>query len=165
MRKQFAAMAGAACLAAAMGLAGSGAADAADGYVMSGSQRISCGRGLSAGKLQTSTCRSYTYIFDTGTSEYYRCSASVTVTKDNKDLMKIDSEGGCQKKPRLFAEDSSYVFDVAETEGPNTNAFFGPGGYVVWASDAKKLAAKVCFTISVGGKEGEVSRCIDMKFE
>lgn len=165
MRRQFAGMAGAVCLAAMMELAGSGAVEAAGGYVLSGSQRISCGRGLSAGKLQTSTCRSYTYIFDTGTSEYYRCAGSVTVTKDNKDLLKIDSEGGCQKKARLFTEDSSYVFDVAETEGPNTNAFFGPGGYVIWASDTKKLAAKACFTITVGGKEGEVSRCIDMKFE
>ncbi|UTD26716.1 hypothetical protein [Bradyrhizobium sp. WD16] len=165
MRRQIAGMAGAVCLAAMIGLAGAGEAEAADGYAMSGSQRIFCGRGLSAGKLQTSTCRSYTYIFDTTTTEYYRCAASVTVTKDNKDLMRVESEGGCQKKPRLFTGDSSYAFDVAETEGPNTTAFFGPGGYVIWASDTKKLAAKVCFTINVGGKEGEVSRCIDMKFE
>lgn len=140
-------------------------AEAAEGYSISGSQRISCGRGLSAGKLQTSTCRSYTYIFNTTTSEYYRCAAQMSVTKDNKDLMRVDSEGSCQKKPRLFADDSSYVFDAAETEGPNTNAFFGPGGYVVWGSDTKKLAAKACFTITVGGKDGDVSRCIDMKFE
>lgn len=140
-------------------------AKAADDIKLSSNQRISCNRGLMQGRLQTSTCRSYAYIFNAKTTEYYRCSAGVTVTKDNKDLLKIDTEGACQKRERLFPNDSSYSFDAAETEGPNTNSFFGPGGYVIWASDNTKLAAKACFIIAVGGSEKEVQRCVDMKFE
>ncbi len=140
-------------------------ASAAEEIKLSSNQRISCGRGLMPGKLQTSTCRSYAYIFNTKTTEYYRCAAGVTVTKDNKDLLKIDTEGTCQKKERLFKGDSSYSFDAAETEGPNTNSFFGPGGYVIWASDNTKLAAKACFTITITGSQNDVLRCVDMKFE
>jgi hypothetical protein len=140
------------------------AASAADDIKLSSNQRISCGRGLMAGKLQTSTCRSYAYIFNSHTTEYYRCSAGVTVTKDNKDLLKVDTEGACQKKQRLFTGDSNYSFDAAETEGPNTNSFFGPGGYVIWVSDNTKFAAKACFTITLSGNQ-DVLRCVDMKFE
>ena len=137
----------------------------ADDIRLSSNQRISCNRGLMQGRLQTSTCRSYAYIFNAKTSENYRCSAGVTVTKDNKDLLKIDTEGSCKKRARLFTNDSSYSFDAAETEGPNTNSFFGPGGYVVWGSDNTKLAAKACFIITIGGAQNEVERCVDMKFE
>ena len=140
-------------------------AHAADDIKLSSNQRISCNRGLMQGKLQTSTCRSYAYIFNTKTSEYYRCTAGVTVTKDNKELMKIDTEGNCQKRARVFSNDSSYSFDGAETEGPNTNSFFGPGGYVMWISDNAQLAAKACFIVTVSGSEKEVERCVDMKFE
>ena len=139
---------------------------AADDIKLSSNQRISCGRGLMAGKLQTSTCRSYAYIFNSKTTEYYRCAASVTVTKDNKDFIQIQTEGGnCQKRERLFPADSSYSFDAAETEGPNTNSFFGPGGFVIWVSDNTKLAAKACFSIAIGGNQPDVQRCVDMKFE
>ena len=151
-----------ACLAAAS----VSVAVAADDFRLSSNQRISCGRGLSAGKLQTSTCRSFAYIFNTKTSEYFRCAASIIVTKDNKDFIQIQTEGGnCQKRERVFSTDSSYSFDGAETEGPNTNSFFGPGGYVMWVSDNAKLAAKVCFTVAIGGNQPDVQRCIDMKFE
>jgi hypothetical protein len=140
-------------------------ASAGETILLSNNQRISCGRGLSAGKLQTSSCRSYAYVFNARTTEYYRCAAGVTVTKDNKDLLKIDTEGLCKKKARLFPDDSNYSFDAAETEGPNTNSFFGPGGYVIWVSDNTKLAAKACFTITIGGAQGDIDRCVDMKFE
>jgi hypothetical protein len=145
-------------------LAGASASVAsADEFKLSNNQRISCNRGLQSGKLQTSTCRSYAYVFNAKTTEYYRCSAAVTVTKDNKNLMKIDTEGACQKRSRLFPNDSSYSFDAAETEGPNTNSFFGPGGYVIWASDNTTLAAKACFIINIS--DNDVQRCVDMKFE
>ncbi|MBR1220893.1 hypothetical protein JQ557_23025 [Bradyrhizobium sp. U87765 SZCCT0131] len=142
------------------------AAIAADDIRLSSNQRISCSRGLSAGKLQTSTCRSFAYIFNGKTSDYFRCTAAMTVTKDNKDFIQIQTEGGnCQKRERVFATDSSYSFDAAETEGPNTNSIYGPGGFVMWVSDNTKLAAKACFTIAVGGTQPDVHRCIDMKFE
>jgi hypothetical protein len=142
------------------------AANAVDDIKLSSNQRISCGRGLMAGKLQTSTCRSYAYVFNAKTTDYYRCAATVTVTKDNKDFVQIQTEGGvCQKRERLFPNDSSYSFDAAETEGPNTNSFFGPGGVVIWVSDNTKLAAKACFSIAIGGNQPDVHRCLDMKFE
>ncbi|MGL4260320.1 MAG: hypothetical protein ACRCTX_01775, partial [Afipia sp.] len=36
---------------------------AADDIKLSSNQRISCGRGLNAGKLQNISCKSYAYIF------------------------------------------------------------------------------------------------------
>ena len=43
----------------------------ADEFQLSHNQRISCSRGLSTGKLNTATCKSYTYIFNVKTSEYF----------------------------------------------------------------------------------------------
>ena len=99
----------------------------ADEFQLSNNQRISCGRGLSPGKLSTATCKSYAYVFNTKTSEYYRCSVSMSLTRDNKEVISNQSEGGCVKKPRIFDTDSSYSFDATETEPPNTNSFFGSG--------------------------------------
>ena len=50
-------------------------------------------------------------------------------------MINVQTDGGCAKKPRIFETDSNYSFDATETEAPNTNSFFGPGGYAVWASD------------------------------
>ena len=66
-------------------------AHAADEFKLSNNQRIACGRGLNAGKLQTINCKSYAFIFNTRTSEFYRCQVSVGVTRDNKEVLKIDS--------------------------------------------------------------------------
>ncbi len=107
----------------------------ADEFKLSQNQRISCSRGLSAGKLNTATCRSYAYIFNAKTSEYFRCQVSLAMTRDNKEVINVQTDGGCTKKPRIFETDSSYSFDATETEPPNTNSFFGPGGYAIWASD------------------------------
>src|ERR1700744_5240429 len=93
------------CIAAVVAIvpmiASASSASAADDIKLSSNQRISCGRGLMAGKLQTSSCRSYAYVFNDKTTQYYRCSAGVPVTKDNKALLKMDTEGSCQKKARL----------------------------------------------------------------
>src|ERR1700681_2567007 len=107
----------------------------ADEFKLGNNQRISCSRGLSAGKLNTATCKSYAYIFNVKTSEYFRCSVSLALTRDNKEVIKVETDGGCTKRPRIFEADSHYMFDATETEPPNTNSFFGPGGYAVWASD------------------------------
>ena len=48
----------------------------ADEFQLSNNQRISCSRGLSPGKLSTATCKSYAYVFNAKTSEYFRCSVS-----------------------------------------------------------------------------------------
>jgi len=136
----------------------------ADDFKLSNNQRIACSRGLSAGKLNTSTCKSYAYVFNTRTSEYFRCQVSLALTRDNKEVINVQADGGCARKPRIFDADSSYSFDATETEPPNTNSFFGPGGYAVWASDNNALKVRGCIIIS-SGLGSDISKCIDMKFE
>ena len=140
------------------------AADADELFTLSKSHRIACSRGLAAGKLNTATCTSYTYVFNTKTSEYFRCQASLALTRDNKEVINVQADGGCAKKPRIFDTDSSYSFDATETEPPNTNSFFGPGGYAVWASDNNALKVRGCIIIS-SGLGSDIAKCIDMKFE
>src|SRR6202040_761367 len=98
----------------------------ADDFQLSHNQRISCSRGLSAGKLNTATCKSYAYVFNVKTSEYFRCQVSLALTRDNKEVINVQADGSCAKKPRIFETDRSYSFEAAETEPPNTNSFFGP---------------------------------------
>jgi hypothetical protein len=140
------------------------AAHAAE-FQLSNNQRISCSRGLSPGKLSTATCRSYAYVFNVKTSEYFRCSVSMSLTRDNKEVISNQSEGSCVKKPRIFDNDSNYSFDATETEPPNTNSFFGSGGYAVWASDNTARKVRGCIIISSGLSAGDVTKCLDMKFE
>jgi hypothetical protein len=136
----------------------------ADEFKLSSNQRISCGRGLSAGKLSTATCRSFAYLFNAKTTEYFRCSVSLSMTRDAKEIISVQSDGGCVKKPRVFDTDSSYSFDATETEPSNTNSFFGTGGYAVWASDNTQQKVRGCIIIA-SGLGSDVSKCIDMKFE
>ncbi|MEH2508993.1 hypothetical protein V1291_000347 [Nitrobacteraceae bacterium AZCC 1564] len=138
-------------------------ANAADDIKLSSNQRIACGRGLTAGKLQNINCKSYAYIFNSRTSEFYRCQVNVAVTRDNKEVLKVDTDGGCTLKARIFPEDSSYAFDATETEPPNTNAFFGSGGTAIWVSDTTTLKAKGCMIINVGIAP-DVLKCVDMTF-
>lgn len=139
-------------------------AAAAEPFRLVSTQRIACSRGLAPGKLSTATCRSYAYLFNTTTSEYWRCSVSVSLTRDNKEIISTQNDGGCVKRPRIFETDSSYAFDAAETEPPNTNAFFGAGGFAVWASDTTARKLRGCVSIA-SGLGGEVSKCLDMTFD
>ena len=136
----------------------------ADEFRLSNNQRIACGRGLSAGKLNTATCRSYAYLFDIKTSEYYRCTVSLALTRNNKEVLNVQSDGSCVKKFRIFENDSDYSFDATETEPPNTNSFFGQGGYAIWASDNNARKVRGCIVIS-SGLGSDISKCVDMKFE
>jgi hypothetical protein len=136
----------------------------ADDFKLSNNQRISCSRGLSAGKLSTATCKSYAYIFNVKTTEYFRCQVSLALTRDNKEVINVQTDGGCAKKPRIFETDSSYSFDATETEPPNTNSFFGPGGYAVWASDNTAQKVRGCIIIS-SGLGSDISKCLDMTFQ
>src|ERR1700756_3892424 len=139
------------CLGAALSLLISASAAGADElFKLSNNQRIACSRGLAAGKLNTATCKSYTYVFNTKTSEYFRCQVSLALTRDNKEVINVQADGGCAKKPRIFDTDSDYSFDATETEPPNTNSFFGPGGYSIWVSDNTKQRVRGCITISSG---------------
>jgi hypothetical protein len=151
-------------LCLAMFVAALAPANAADEFKLSNNQRISCGRGLSAGKLNSATCRSYAYLFNIRTSEYFRCAVSLALTRDNKEILSVQTDGGCVKKPRIFDNDSSYSFDATETEPPNTNSFFGTGGYAVWASDNTAQKVRGCIIIA-SGLGSDVVKCVDMKFE
>jgi hypothetical protein len=135
----------------------------ADEFKLSNNQRISCSRGLAAGKLNTATCKSYAYLFNARTSEYFRCQVSLALTRDNKEVINVQADGGCTKKPRIFETDSNYAFDATETEPPNTNSFFGTGGYSVWAADTSAQKIRGCITIS-SGLGSDISKCLDMTF-
>lgn len=137
---------------------------AADDFKLVSNQRIACGRGLAPGKLNTATCKSYAYVFNTKTSEYSRCQLTLALTRDNKEVINVQADGNCVKKPRIFDADSHYSFDATETEPPNTNSFFGPGGFAVWASDNTKQKVRGCITIA-SGLGTDVSRCVDMTFQ
>src|SRR6201997_2648230 len=153
------------CLGAALSLLTLVSAARADEmFKLSNNQRLACSRGLAAGKLNTATCKSYTYIFNTKTSEYYRCQVSLALTRDNKEVINVQTDGGCIKRPRIFDTDSNYSFDAAETEPPNTNLFFGSGGYSVWASDNTTRKVRGCIIIS-SGLGSDISKCLDMTFQ
>ena len=152
------------CFAAALSFMTLASVAAADEFKLVSNQRIACGRGLAAGKLNTATCKSYAYVFNAKTSEFARCQVTLALTRDNKEVINVQADGGCTKKPRIFDADSSYSFDATETEPPNTNSFFGPGGYAMWASDNNNLKVRGCIIIS-SGLGSDISKCIDMKFE
>jgi len=136
----------------------------AEAYTLGNNQRIFCGRGLSAGKLSTSTCKSYAYVFNTKTSEHFRCAMTLAMTRDNKEVLNVQTDGRCKKRARIFDEDSDYIFEATETEPPNTNSFFGEGGYAVWASDKKQPRIRGCIILN-SGLGSELIRCLDMTFD
>lgn len=145
-------------------MAAATSARAADEFKLGNNQRIACARGLSQGRLNTATCRSYAYVFNTRTSEYFRCTVNLAVTRNNKEILSVQTDGGCMKKPRIFADDGNYSFEATETEPPNTNSFFGQGGYAIWASDNTSQKIRGCITISPG-LGPDITKCLDMKFE
>jgi hypothetical protein len=151
-------------LAGALALAVLAPAARADEFKLSHNQRISCSRGLAAGKLNTATCRSYAYVFNAKTSEYFRCQVSLALTRDNKEVINVQSDGGCIKKSRVFDTDSNYDFDATETEPPNTNSFFGSGGYSIWVVDTTVQRVRGCIIIA-SGLGSDISKCIDMTFQ
>jgi hypothetical protein len=148
----------------ALSLVTLGPAAHADEFKLSNNQRIACSRGLSPGKLNTATCKSYTYLFNVKTSEYFRCQVSLSLTRDNKEVINVQTDGGCTKKPRVFDTDSNYAFDATETEPANTNSFFGSGGYSIWAADTTQQKVRGCITIS-SGLGSDISKCLDMTFQ
>src|SRR5882762_2781156 len=89
------------CFAVASLLAGPPVVHA-DEFKLSNNQRLSCSRGLSPGKLNTATCKSYAYVFNVKTSEYFRCAVTLALTRDNKEVINVQTDGGCVKKPRIF---------------------------------------------------------------
>jgi hypothetical protein len=140
------------------------AAQADELFKLANNQKIFCSSGRAAGKLVTSTCRSYTYIFNTKTSESFRCQVSLAVTHDNKEVINVQTDGSCTKRPRIFETDSTYAFDATETEPPNTNSYFGVGGYSIWAADTTQQKVRGCIIIS-SGLGSEISKCLDMTFQ
>jgi hypothetical protein len=153
-----------ACWAAGLLLTAFAPAARADDYQLSHNQRISCSRGLAPGKLNTATCKSYTYLFNTKTSEYFRCQVSLALTRDNKEVINVQTDGGCTKKPRVFDTDSNYAFDATESAPADTTSFFGSGGYSIWVADTAQQRVRGCITIS-SGLGSDISKCLDMTFQ
>lgn len=141
-----------------------GHALSADVYKLGNNQRISCNRGLTPGKLQNITCKSFAYLFNSVTSEFYRCQVSVVVIRDAKTVLKTETDGKCSSLGRIFSADSSYSFDATETEPPNTNSFFGSGGTAIWVSDNTSPKVRGCIRL-VTGIGPELQNCVDMTFE
>jgi hypothetical protein len=137
-------------------------AQSGDLFKISPNQRISCSRALAPGKQQTISCKSYAYVMNAVTSEFYRCQVSVAVTRDAKEILKTETDGDCRLKARIFGEDSNYSFDATETEPPNTNAFFGSGGRAIWVSDTTKFRVRGCIELVVGVAP-DLMKCVDMK--
>ncbi len=73
--------------------------------------------------------------------------------------MAVAPKGRASSRPT-----SHYSFDATETEAVNTNSFFGPGGYAVWAADTTAQKARGCITIS-SGLGTDISKCLDMTFQ
>ena len=136
----------------------------ADEFKLSENQKIFCTRGHRSGKLSTAVCKSYAYVFNVKTTEYFRCTAALALTRDDKEVINTHTDGGCIKKPRVFDNDSTYSFDATETGPPNTNSIFGTGGYAVWASDNTALRIRGCIIIS-SGLGSDVAKCLDMTFQ
>ena len=136
----------------------------ADEFKLSNNQRIACSRGLSAGKLRTAKCTSYTYVFNAKTSEYFRCQMTLALTRDNKEVINVQADGSCAKKPRIFEVDANNAFDATETEPSNTNSFFGNGGYSIWAADTTQQKVRGCITVA-SGLGSDISKCLDMTFQ
>jgi len=70
------------------------------------------------------------------------------LTRDNKEVINVQTDGSCTKKPRIFEADSSYSFDATEPSRRTPILFFGPGGYSIWASDNTAQKVRGCITIS-----------------
>jgi hypothetical protein len=76
----------------------------------------------------------------------------------------VQTDGSCAKKQRVFDNDSNYDFDATETEPPNTNSFFGNGGYSMWVADTTQQKLRGCITIA-SGLGSDVTKCQDMTFQ
>jgi hypothetical protein len=133
-------------------------------FKLSNSQNISCSRDLARGKLRTATCRSFTYLFNIKTSEFFRCEMSLAVTRDKKQVLIVRFDGRCVRRAPIFSAESNYDFDASETEPTNMNSFFGRGGLAIWAADTARRKVRGCISItSVLGSN--IMKCLDMSFE
>jgi len=133
-------------------------------FRLSHNHRISCSKILMPGKQQVISCKSYAYLFNTVTSEFYRCEALVSVRRDVSTVLGADGSGSCRLKTKVFPDQSTYDFDAVETEPPNTNAFFGSGGMAIWAADTSTRKVRACIELAAGVSP-PVLRCVDMNFE
>jgi hypothetical protein len=151
----------AAVMACTLALPSDAHADAT--FKLSHNHRISCSKILMPGKRQAIGCKSYAYLFNTVTSEFYRCEAQVTVTRDASKILGTDNSGSCKLKTKVFSDNSNYDFDAVETEPPNTNAFFGSGGTAIWAADTTARKVRACIELGTG-ISSPVLKCMDMTF-
>jgi len=133
-------------------------------FRLSHNHRISCSKLLMPGRRQEISCKSYAYLFNTVTSEFYRCEARVSATRDSSMVLGAEGSGSCELKTKVFPDQSNYDFDAVETEPPNTNAFFGSGGTAIWVADTSARKVRACIELA-GDVSPPVLKCVDMSFE
>lgn len=141
-----------------------GNAHADSTFKLSHNHRISCSKTLTPGKRQVIACKSYAYLFNTVTSEFYRCEVQMSLSRDASSILGTEAGGACRLKTRVFPENSNYDFDAVETEPPNTNAFFGSGGTAIWVADGSMRKIRACIELE-SGIAAPVLKCVDMAFE
>src|SRR3569623_3822895 len=90
-------------------------------FRLSHNHRISCSKVLMPGKQQAIGCKSYAYLFNTMTSEFYRCEAQVKVTRDATKDLGTDKSCSCKLKTKVISDDSKYDIAADATEQPNAN--------------------------------------------
>ena len=136
----------------------------ADDFKLANNQRIACSRGLAAGKLNTATCKSYAYVFNAKTSEYFRCQVSLALTRDNKEVINVQTDGGCTKKPRIFDTDSQLFLRRHRDRAAEHQFVLRPRRLFGWAADTTQQKVRGCITIS-SGLGSDISKCLDMTFQ
>ena len=80
--------------------------------------------------------------FQYETSEFYRCQVNVGVTRDNKEVLKVDTDGSCKLKGRIFPSDSNYAFDATETGTAEYKLLLRLGG-TIWVADSTNLSQRM----------------------
>ena len=133
----------------------------ADEFKLSNNQRISCSRGLSPGKLNTATCKSYAYLFNVKTSEYFRCQVSLALTRDNKEVINVQTDGGCTKGRASSIPIPTMRSTLPKPSRPTPIHFSGRAAIRFGRATSMRAKLRGCITIS-SGLGSDISKCLDM---
>ena len=117
------------------------------------------------GKLNTATCKSYTYRLQHQDLGIFPLPGLAGADpRQQGSHQRPDRRRLHQEAAHLRDRRALFDFDATETEPPNTNSFFGPGGYSIWAADITAQKVRGCITIS-SGLGSDISKCLDMTFQ
>jgi len=89
---------------------------------------------------------------------------SLALTRDNKEVINVQTDGAAQESPASSRPTSNYSFDATETEPPNTNSFFGPA-VTRMASDTTTRKVRGCIHHLLRPPAPTSPKCLDMAFQ